>query len=480
MTPPDRLDEVIAALRAALRGEVITPDHSSYDNARRVWNAMFDDRRPAAVLRCASERDVVEAVRLLRDLELPLAVRGGGHHIAGFGGCDRGFVIDLSAMRSATMAGDRVIVAGGATLHEVDTATSSVGRAVPLGVVSPTGVAGLTLSGGVGWLTRRHGYTCDNLLSARVVTAAGDVVTAGEDENADLLWGLRGGGGNFGVVTEFTFQTHPVDEVLIADAYHVVKDESHLESLLRFYRDWSGEQPNETTAWLVVERSNDWYNSLYEGATGDLVFGLLACCISPSDSARRALEHLTGGHGPVFARVSESRLVDLQHLQDDSSSAATGMQSYMKGEMLTELTDEAIAGIAHHCLRMPTPSTLFEMGSLGGAMGDSGELDAAVGLRDAIYLGGFSMMSRDGANLDENIAWTRDAWTVLRSGSAGGVYLNFSGDESEERILGSLGASQRGAKRERLIALKRRYDPDNFFRINHNIDPASEMAGVQS
>ena len=198
VTPPDRLDEVIAALRAALRGEVITPDHSSYDNARRVWNAMFDDRRPAAVLRCASERDVVEAVRLLRDLELPLAVRGGGHHIAGFGGCDRGFVIDLSAMRSATMAGDRVIVAGGSTLHEVDTATSSVGRAVPLGVVSPTGVAGLTLSGGVGWLTRRHGYTCDNLLSARVVTAAGDVVTAGEDENADLLWGLRGGGGNLG------------------------------------------------------------------------------------------------------------------------------------------------------------------------------------------------------------------------------------------------------------------------------------------
>ena len=401
---------------------------------------MFDDRRPAAVLRCASERDVVEAVRLLRDLG---AAVGGARRRPPH----RWFrrlrprVRDRSERDAFGDDGRRSRDRRRrATLHEVDTATSSVGRAVPLGVVSPTGVAGLTLSGGVGWLTRRHGYTCDNLLSARVVTAAGDVVTAGEDENADLLWGLRGGGGNFGVVTEFTFQTHPVDEVLIADAYHVVKDESHLESLLRFYRDWSGEQPNETTAWLVVERSNDWYNSLYEGATGDLVFGLLACCISPSDSARRALEHLTGGHGPVFARVSESRLVDLQHLQDDSSSAATGMQSYMKGEMLTELTDEAIAGIAHHCLRMPTPSTLFEMGSLGGAMGDSGELDAAVGLRDAIYLGGFSMMSRDGANLTKNIVvWTRDGWTVLRSGSAGGVYLNFSGDESEERILGSLG-----------------------------------------
>jgi hypothetical protein len=166
------------------------------------------------------------------------------------------------------------------------------------------------------------------------------------------------------------------------------------------------------------------------------------------------------------------RMLDLQHLQDDSGAAATGMQSYMKGEMLTELTDEAIAGIAHHCLRMPTPNTLFEMGSLGGAMGDRGELHAAVGLRDALYLGGFSMMSPDGQNLEQNIAWTRDAWSVLRSGSAGGVYLNFSGEDTEDRILGSLGASRGGAKQERLVALKRRYDPDNFFRINHNIDPS--------
>ena len=466
------LDAVIDALRANLRGDVITADHPEYDGARRVWNAMFDDRRPTAVLRCAGEDDVVHAVRLLQDQDLPVAVRGGGHHIAGFGGCDRGFVIDLSAMRSASLTGDLVRVQGGATLHEVDTATSSAGRAVPLGVVSPTGVAGLTLSGGVGWLTRRYGYTCDNLLGARVVTANGEVVTASEDENADLLWGLRGGGGNFGVVTEFTFQTHPVDMVLVAEAYHVVEGESHIENLLRFYRHWSGQQPNETTVWLLVERSNDWYESLFDGAAGRMVFGLLACCISPSDARRRALEHLTSEQGPRFARISEMRLLDLQHLQDDSGAAATGMQSYMKGEMLTELTDEAIAGIAHHCMRMPTPNTLFEMGSLGGAMADCGELDAAVGLRDALYLGGFSMMSPDGENIEENIAWTREAWSVLRSGSAGGVYLNFSGQDTEDRILGSLGASRGGAKQERLVALKRRYDPDNFFRINHNIDPS--------
>jgi hypothetical protein len=279
------------------------------------------------------------------------------------------------------------------------------------------------------------------------------------------------------VVTEFTFQTHPVDVVLVAEAYHVVEDESHIENLLRFYRDWSGEQSNETTVWLLVERSNDWYESLFGGAAGRMVFGLLACCISPSDAERRALEHFTNEQGPRFARISEMRLLELQHLQDDSGAAATGMRSYMKGEMLTELTDEAIAGIAHHCMRMPTPNTLFEMGSLGGAMGDRGELDTAVGLRDALHLGGFSMMSPDGENIEENIAWTREAWSVLRSGSAGGVYLNFSGEDTEDRILGSLGASRGGAKQERLVTLKRRYDPDNFFRINHNIDPSGDNGG---
>jgi hypothetical protein len=472
--PQDRsLDDLVAALRADLRGAVITSDHPEYDQGRRVWNAMFDARRPIALLRCADENDVVRAIRRLRDVEVPVAVRGGGHHIAGFGGCDGGFVIDLAAMRRARLAGDgsRVRVEGGATLHDVDTATCQVGRAVPLGVVSPTGVGGLTLSGGLGWLTRLHGYTCDNLVSARVVTAAGSVMTASPDENPDLLWGLRGGGGNFGVVTEFEFQTYPVDEVVVAEAYHAISHETEADALLRFYRSWSGELPNHTTAWIVIERANRGYQGVLDVAPDQLVFVFSACCAVPSPVGLRGLTSMTRAGEPRFSRITTMSLVELQHRQDGSGSAARGMRSYTKGQMLSELTDDVIAAVAHNSVRMPTANSLFEMGTVGGAMADRNDMDAAVGLRDGRYLAGFTMMSRDGKDLEENIAWTREAGSSLSSGSAGGVYLNFSGGEAEARVLESLGAPSGGAKQRRLVAVKQRYDPGNFFRINHNIDP---------
>jgi hypothetical protein len=465
--------ELIAALRSDLRGAVITSDHADYDQRRRVWNAMFDDRRPVAVLRCSDEDDVVRAVRRLHDVELPVAVRGGGHHIAGFGGCDGGVVIDLGAMRSATLCpdGSRVRVQGGATLHDVDVATSELSRAVPLGVVSRTGVGGLTLSGGLGWLTRLHGYTCDNLLSARVVTAAGSVMTASDDQNPDLLWGLRGGGGNFGVVTEFEFRTHPVDEVVVGEACHAVANETEGEALLRFYRSWSAELPDHTTAWIVIERANSSYEGKLDVAPDQLVFGFSACCAVPSQVGRSGLISMTRERHPGFARIRTMRLVELQHLQDASGSAAPGLRSYTKGQMLAELTDDAIVAIAHSSQRMPTANSLFEMGTVGAAMADRDELDAAVGLREGRYLAGFTMMSQDSEDLDANIAWTREAAAPLSSGSAGGVYLNFSGGESEARVLRSLGAPAGGAKERLLVAAKQRYDPGNFFRINHNIDP---------
>ena len=466
------LDDLVRALTADLRGTVTTPDDPKYDSARRVWNAMFDVRRPAAVLRCADEADVATAVRLLRDANVPVAVRGGGHHIAGFGTCDSGFVIDLGAMRSASpVDGGRMLVQGGATLHEVDTAGDRVGRAVPLGVVSETGVAGLALSGGVGWLTRRHGYTCDNLLAARVVTAEGEIVRASETENADLLWGLRGGGGNFGIVTEFEFRSHPLVHVVVGEAYHVVSDDRRVEDVLRFYRDWTAELTNNVTVWLAIEQVNPAYDLIADDHLGQLVVAILGCYAGDSlDDGEVALAPLTRELGPTAARLSRMRMVDLQHSQDDSAAAAQGMRSYMKGEMLTQLTDSAITGIAKYSQQMPTTNSLFEMGMVGGAMGDWDEMDAAVGLREARYLAGFSMMSADDADLDAKINWTREAWSTLTDASAGGVYLNFSGEDGEGRILRSLGANS-GAKRERLFEAKRRFDPTNFFRINHNIDP---------
>lgn len=461
------------ALRVDLRGSVIGSNQPAYDQRRRVWNAMFDECRPAALLTCADEDDVVRAIRRLRDSELPVTVRGGGHHVAGFGASDAGFVIDLRAIRKVTLkpGGRHVLVQGGATLHDVDAVTSQVGRAVPLGTVSSIGVGGLALSGGIGWLTRRHGYTCDNLVSARVVTADGSVLGASVGENPDLFWGLRGGGGNFGVVTEFEFETHLVDEVVVGEAYHLIESELEVEALLRFFRTWSEELSSHTTARLVIEQVNRLMTRGPDLAPGQLVVRFLACCVVPSQMQRSRLEWLARERDPDFAQISSVRLLELQHLHDGTPAAANGMQSYMRTEMLPELTDEAIADVAHHALRMPTPQTRFELALVGGAIADRHEMEAAIGLRDACYLAGFVMMSHGAENLEANIAWTQAATSTLSSGSAGGLYLNLSSDASVRQIFGALGAPPGRAKEQRLIAVKHRYDPRNLFRVNHNIAP---------
>lgn len=470
--PDDRsVAGLIVALRAELHGVVITPECPEYDRSRRVWNARFDDRRPAAVLRCADEDDVVRAIRRLRDVERPVAVRGGGHHVAGFGSCDGGFIIDLRAMRGATAGGGpgHVLVQGGATVHDMDVATSSGGRAVPLGVVSGLGVGGLTLGGGIGWLTRRHGYTCDSLVSARVVTAAGSVLIASRDQNSDLFWGLRGGGGNFGVATEFEFATHPVDEVVFCEAYHAIGTEAEVERLLRFFRAWSEELPTHTTAWLVIERGSQ--PGAVDVASDHVGLSLFGCCVAPSQVGRSRLSWMAREGGPVAARVSSMRLRDLHVRGRGTAAAARGTRRYMRSEMLSELTDDAIAHVAHYALRMPPGGSRFELATVGGAIADHHDLEAAVGLRDARYFGGFMTSNADCEYLHATMAWTREAASTLSSGSAGGGSLNFDSDATEERVLASLGAIPGRAKEQQLVALKHRYDPGNFFRLNHNIEP---------
>lgn len=467
---------VVDELRANLDGEVVAAGDPGHAAAAKVWNGMYDERRPIAVLRPTGEEDVRRAVLALAEVDAPLAIRGGGHHIAGFGGCDGGFVIDMSALRGATVDPDarRVRVEGGALLHDLDTAGAEHGLTVPVGVVSPTGVAGLTLTGGVGWQTRRRGYACDNLRRCRVVTAAGEVVEASEAENADLLWGLRGGGGNFGVVTEFEFDAYRQEQVLVTSVYYAVEDAEEIAALVRAYRDWSLESSRDHTAWTYLGTGSETLRPLAPELVGQMYVGFTGCSLDVCDDSRAHLRRIGRfGAAPLVAWTKPMRMVELQRFGDDGDAALAGMPRYMKGEMMRELTDSMIDGIASRAVATPTRRTIFEMGMQGGAMGDLDEMEMAVGMRDARHLGGWSIMGDEpGEDIADAIRWAREAWQVLAPGSCGGTYLNFDGEADEGRVLGSLSADRGDAKRTRLAAIKRTWDPTNRFHVNHNIRPA--------
>jgi FAD/FMN-containing dehydrogenase len=470
------LSAVVDELRANLDGAVIAAGDPEHAEAAKVWNGMYDERRPVAVLRPTSEEDVRRAVAALADVDAPLAVRGGGHHIAGFGGCDGGFVIDMSGLRGTAVdpGARRIRVQGGALLHDLDTAGAEHGLSVPVGVVSPTGVAGLTLTGGVGWQTRSRGYACDKLRRARVVTAAGEIVEASEAENADLLWGLRGGGGNFGVVTEFEFEAHEQDEVLVTSVFYEVEDAEEIAALVRAYRDWALESSRDQTAWTFLGTASETFRPLAPDLVGRRYVGFTGCSLDVSDASRAHLEKIERfGDAPAIARTMPMRMVELQHLGDSGDAALAGMPRYMKGEMMRELTDSMIDGIATNAVAMPTTRTIFEMGMQGGAMADSGEMEMAVGMRDAQHLGGWSIMGDEpGEDIADAIQWAREAWQVLAPGSCGGTYLNFDGEADEGRVLGSLSADRGDEKRARLSQIKKTWDPGNRFHVNHNIRPA--------
>jgi hypothetical protein len=466
---------VVDELRASLDGEVVAAGDPGYSAAAKVWNGMYDERRPVAVLRPPSEEDVRRGVTVLAEVVAPLAIRGGGHHIAGFGGCDDGFVIDMSGLRGSSVDPDarRIRVQGGALLHDLDTAGAEHGLSVPVGVVSPTGVAGLVLTGGVGWQTRKHGYGCDKLRRARVVTAAGEVVEASEGENADLLWGLRGGGGNFGVVTEFEFEAHEQDNVLVTSAYYVVEDAEESAALVRAYRDWSLEASRDQTMWTYLGTGSETFRQLAPELVGAKYVGFTACSLDTSDESRARLEQIERfGENPLLAQTVRMRMVELQHFGDSGDAALAGMPRYMKGEMMRELTDSMIDGIAAKAAAMPTTRTIFEMGMQGGAMADLGEMEMAVGMRDAQHLGGWSVMGDEpGEDIADAIQWAREAWQVLAPGSCGGTYLNFDGEADEGRVLGSLSADRGDQKRARLEEIMKTWDPWNRFHVNHNIRP---------
>ncbi|MEU9577190.1 FAD-binding oxidoreductase [Streptomyces chilikensis] len=463
---PDEIPaSLVETLRSTLRGTLLRPGDAEYASARRLWNGMID-RRPALVARCESDEDVAAAVRFAGDRRLPLSVRGGGHGVAGHALCDGGLVVDLSRMTGVEVdAGERTARAqGGCTLGHVDRATQPYALAAPLGVVSETGIAGLTLSGGMGWLRRAHGLSCDALLRATVVTADGSVLTVDADHHPDLFWAIRGGGGNFGVVTSFEYRLHPVGpELFLCNVYYPAR---HAREVLRFCESHLAGTPDDGAAPLGVLGRVPADDALPADLHGEPFVALLA--LHPGDPAEgeAALRPLREITEPLFDLSGVTTYLAAQSLLDEDYP--DGDRYYWKSVSLPGLTDETIDRLVDHAVRAPSPASTVDVWFQGGAMARVPEPGTAFSGRNAPYLIGIEGNWSDAADSERNVAWVRDTFAALRDFSAGGIYLNFPGflEEGEQLVRESFGANY-----ARLAAVKAAYDPDNLFRLNPNIPP---------
>jgi FAD/FMN-containing dehydrogenase len=451
-------------LGPGFHGQVLAPGDDAYDDARQIWNGAID-RRPALIARCTSAADVGAAVRFARERDLRIAVRGGGHGVAGHAVCDDGLVIDMSQMRGiAVDAAARTARAeAGVLWGEMDAATQAHGLATVGGIVTHTGIAGLTLGGGIGWLMRKHGTTVDNLLSAEVVTASGEVVTAGEDERPDLLWGLRGGGGNFGVVTSFEYALHPVGpQVLAGPIYHTLDD---APAVLRHYRDFIAEAPDELTT-IVRLGCAPALPFIPEHLHGQPVVSIASCWAGDVDAGETALEPLRRFGTPVADALAPRPYAELQQMFDPS--VPHGWHYYWKSWEVPPLADGAIDALVEQAARITSPRSYMIMFQLGGAVARVPEAATAFGQRHAGHdVNINAVWLPDDPDPERHVEWTRAASAALEPFSGGGTYVNFLGDEPQNRVRAAYGEE----KYARLVELKRAYDPDNVFRLNQNIEP---------
>jgi len=453
----------VEALRGTLRGTVCVAGDDGYDEARTLWNAMAD-RRPGLVLRCAGAADVQHAVRLAAGHDLLVAVRGGGHNIAGNAVCDGGLLIDLSPMTSVhvDIANRSVRVEPGATLGDLDKETQVYGTAVPTGINSTTGVAGLTLGGGFGWITRKFGMTIDNLLSADVITADGTPLRASASENADLFWALRGGGGNFGIVTSFEFRLRPVGpEVLSGLIVHPLAD---AKDLLRDYRRIADQAPDELTCWVVMRKApplpfipEDWHGREV------LIFALCHCGDRAEGEA--AVAELRALGSPIADVVSPHPFIGWQAAFDPLLTP--GARNYWKSHDLTALADGAIDALLDAVRRLPSPECEVFIAHVGGAMARVAADATAYSQRDAHFIMNVHTRWREASQDADCVAWARGLFDAVAPFATGSVYVNFMPDDEADRVEQAYGANHR-----RLAAIKARYDPTNLFRMNHNIKPA--------
>ncbi len=453
-------------LAAALRGNVITPADPGYDAARAVYNAMID-KHPAAVAMCRDVADVISCVKFGREHGVELAVRGGGHNAAGLGVSDNALVIDLSQLRSTTVSpvNHTVRVDAGCTWGDVDHATVSFGMATPSGFIASTGVAGLTLGGGIGYLARRFGLTVDNLLSADVVLADGRFVTASEESDSDLLWALRGGGGNFGVVTSFTFRCHDIGDNGTIIGGPVLYDFADTADVMRWYRELLPALPEELSGWIgliTIPPAPPFPETLWGRKSCAIVW----CYTGPHDRADEVLEPVKRFGSPLVVGLQAMPFTALQSAFD--ALYPTGLQWYWRADFFNEISDAAIDVHLKYGNQLPTGHSTMHMYPIDGAVSRVGEDATAFAYRDGGWAGVIVGVDPDPTSAPRITQWARDYWEELHPTSAGGAYVNFLMNEGQDRVA----AAYRG-NYQRLAELKRRYDPDNVFHINQNIQPAT-------
>jgi len=442
----------VAQLRQTLRGDLVVPGDPGYDQARRVWNGMVD-RKPAAVIYCAGPDDVIKAVNFARSRNLLVAVRGGGHNVAGSSVCDAGVVIDVSRMKRIDVDPVRRIARAqaGLNLGEFDAATQSHGLATTMGVNADTGIAGLTLGGGFGKLGRKHGLSCDNLTAVEIVTADGRLLQASPTENPDLFWGIRGGGGNFGIVTTFEYRLHPVDPMLMAGS--VLHRYEHAREAMRFYHAFSSQAPDE----LSMDAA------LVTAPSGERFFSMSACYIGPLDEGQRAVRRLREHGTPIEDRIAPISYLQIQSAGD--SLFPRGRRYYWKAQFLREITDSAIDTLLAGYASAPAESLLV-LQQVGGAIARVPADETPYANRDALYDCFPISIWDDPADDERHIRWARELWDAMTPFSTGGVYANNLGEEGTDRVRAAYGENY-----PRLAALKSKYDPTNFFRLNQNIRP---------
>jgi FAD/FMN-containing dehydrogenase len=443
----------ITRFQANFRGDTIQPGDPRYDEARKVFNGMIG-KRPALIVRCAAVADAIAAVHLALETSVPVAVRGGGHGVTGNALCDSGLVIDLSAMKGVRVdPGSRSARAeGGATWGDFDRETQAFGLATTGGIVPTTGIAGLTLGGGIGYLNRKYGLACDNLLSAEVVTADGRFLRASTEENADLFWALRGGGGNFGVVTSFEYQIHPVGPVL---AGQVIYPLDQAKTVLRFYRDWSAEAPNEVRADAT----------LLSGPEGP-VLDIILCYCGAIEEGEKALRPMRSCGSPLMDSVAPVPYATVQNLL--TGIFQPGRLHYWKAGFVQKFSDEAVEAVVDFfAANVPGFFAAIAIEHLGGAISRLGPQDTAFGHRDAQHSLLVLRMWQDPRDSDKNIDWARRCYVTVEPFLKTGAYVNYLGDEGEPRVRNAYGVNY-----QRLREIKKKYDPTNFFRLNQNIRPA--------
>ena len=455
--------EIISKLNSDIRGSVILSEDPGYEEARKVYNAMID-KHPAIIVRCADVADVITAVRFAREHELLLAVRGGGHNGGGLGTCDNGLVVDLSRMKGVRVNPEKctVRVEGGCTWGDVDHATLGFGLATPSGIVSTTGVGGLTLGGGIGHLTRRFGLTIDSLIGADMVLADSSFVTVNSGEHSDLFWAIRGGGGNFGVVTSFLFRLHPM-KVVVAGPTLWSLDQA--ANVMRWYREFITSAREDLTgffAFLTVPPLPSYPEHFHL----QRMCGVVWCYTGPKEESEAVFKPIRDFIPPAIDGIQTMPFRALQSAFD--TLYPPGMQWYWKGDFVNELSEEAIALHVEHGSRIPEMHSRMHLFPINGAAHRVGTTETAFSYRDATWAQVIAGVDPDSANNEQITNWAKEYWSALHPHSAGGAYINFMMDEGQDRVKDSYRDNY-----DRLATVKAKYDPTNLFRVNQNIQPCN-------